>query len=250
MLDKLVLVDQSPIGRSPRSNPATFTGLFDEVRKVFAGTREAKQLGFRSGRFSFNVQGGRCEACQGYGAQRIEMSFLPDLFVTCDVCHGQRFNRQTLRVRYRDKTIAEVLEMSVDEATDFFENFTQIARTLSCMREVGLGYLRLGQPSTTLSGGEAQRIKLAHELARVDSGKTLYVLDEPTTGLHAEDIQRLLNVLEQLVDKGNSVVVVEHHLDVMKRADWMIDLGPEGGLGAAKSWPKGRPNRWRRSSPA
>ncbi|MFO0914560.1 MAG: excinuclease ABC subunit UvrA [Pirellulales bacterium] len=241
LIDKVVCVDQTPIGRSPRSNPATFTGVFDEIRKVFTGTREAKQLGFRSGRFSFNVKGGRCETCQGHGQRRIEMSFLPDLFVTCESCQGRRFNPQTLRVTYRGQTIADVLEMSVDRATEFFENFVHIERTLQCLQQVGLGYLPLGQSSTTLSGGEAQRVKLAHELARAETGRTLYILDEPTTGLHADDIARLLHVLDQLVDRGNSVVVVEHHLDVMKRSDWIIDLGPEGGAAGGRIVAEGTP---------
>ena len=228
-LNRVIQIDQSPIGRTPRSNPATYTGVFDEVRKVFAGTRQAKQMGYRVGRFSFNTNGGRCESCQGQGVQRIEMSFLPDLFVTCDQCRGARFNRQTLQVHYRGRSIADVLNMSVAEGCDFFQNFENMARTLGSLNEVGLGYLPLGQPSTTLSGGEAQRIKLATELASVDSGKTLYLLDEPTTGLHFQDIQRLLNVLNGLVDKGNSVLVIEHNLEVVKSADWVIDLGPEGG---------------------
>ena len=228
-IDKLVQVDQSPIGRSPRSNPATFTGVFDEIRKVYAGTREARQLGYKASRFSFNVKGGRCEGCQGQGVKRIEMNFLPDLTITCPVCNGARFNRQTLQVRYRDKSIADVLDMPVDAAAEFFANFPFIIRPLECLRQVGLGYLTLGQSSTTLSGGEAQRIKLATELARTDTGKTLYILDEPTTGLHFDDVKNLLAVLNRLVDLGNTVLVIEHNLDVMKTADWIIDLGPEGG---------------------
>jgi excinuclease ABC subunit A len=228
-VDKVIQIDQSPIGRSPRSNPATYAGIFDEIRKIFTGTREAKQLGFTASRFSFNVTGGRCEACQGYGVQKIGMSFLPDMFVTCDECHGARFNRQTLRVKYRGLSIADVLGLNVDEAAAFFENFVGVARGLQSLQQVGLGYLPLGQPSHTLSGGEAQRVKLATELARVDTGHTLYLLDEPTTGLHFDDSRRLLEVLNQLVDKGNSVVVIEHNLDVIKSADWIIDLGPEGG---------------------
>jgi excinuclease ABC subunit A len=228
-IDKVVQVDQSPIGRTPRSNPATYTGLFDEIRKVFANTRDARQRGYKAGRFSFNVKGGRCEECQGQGQQRIEMNFLPDLYVDCPVCEGKRFNRQTLEIRYRDQSIADVLDMRVDDAVDFFENFSTIARLLRGLQEVGLGYVTLGQPSTTLSGGEAQRIKLAAELSRVDTGKTVYILDEPTTGLHFDDIRRLLVVLSRLVDLGNTVLVIEHNLDVMKCADWLIDLGPEGG---------------------
>jgi len=226
---KVVQIDQSPIGRTPRSNPATYTGVFDEIRKVFANTRDARRRGYKAGRFSFNVKGGRCEHCQGQGQQKIEMSFLPDLYVTCPECRGSRFNQQTLQIRYRDKSIADVLEMRVDDAAVFFENFPAIARLLSCLREVGLGYLALGQPSTTLSGGEAQRIKLAAELGRTETGNAFYILDEPTTGLHLDDIRKLLVVLERLVDLGNTVVVIEHHLDVIKSADWIIDLGPEGG---------------------
>lgn len=240
---RVVVVDQSPIGRTPRSNPATFSGVFDEIRKVFAGTREAKQRGFSAGRFSFNVKGGRCESCQGYGLQRIEMSFLPDLYVTCAVCNGQRFNQPTLEVRYRGQSIADVLGMSVDEATEFFENFVHITRTLSTFQRVGLGYLRLGQPSKTLSGGEAQRVKLATELARPETGHNMYVLDEPTTGLHAEDIRRLLDVLQQLVEKGNSVIVVEHNLEVIKCADWVLDLGPEGGERGGEVVAEGTPQQ-------
>jgi excinuclease ABC subunit A len=228
-IDKVIEIDQRGLGRSPRSNAATYTGLWDEIRKVFAATKEAKQLGFAANRFSFNVAGGRCEACQGQGLQRIEMNFLPDLFVTCSICQGRRFNAQTLQVQYRGRSIADILEMSIEEAVGFFENFSAIERSLVSLRDVGLGYLKLGQPSTTLSGGEAQRIKLATELARVDTGKTFYLLDEPTTGLHFADIRLLLGVLQKLVDKGNTVLVIEHNLDVIKSADWIIDLGPDGG---------------------
>ena len=228
-IDKVVQIDQTPIGRTPRSNPATYCGAFDEIRKVFASTRDARRRGFKAGRFSFNVRGGRCEQCQGQGQQRIEMNFLPDLYVPCPVCQGKRFNRQTLAVRYRDRSIADVLDMSVDEAVEFFANFPTLARLLGSLQEVGLGYMALGQPSTTLSGGEAQRVKLAAELGRLETGKTLYILDEPTTGLHFQDIKRLLGVLNRLVDRGNTVVVIEHNLDVIKSADWLIDLGPEGG---------------------
>ena len=228
-IDKVVEIDQSPIGRTPRSNAATYLGAFDEIRKVFANTREARRRGYRVGRFSFNVKGGRCERCQGQGVERIEMNFLPDLYVTCPECEGRRFNRQTLEVTYRDRSIADVLDMSVDEAAEFFASFPAIARPLAGLREVGLGYLPLGQPSTTLSGGEAQRIKLAAELSRASTGQTFYILDEPTTGLHFDDVRRLLDVLNRLVDRGNTVVTIEHHLDVIKMADWIIDLGPGGG---------------------
>ena len=242
-IDKVVEVDQSPIGRTPRSNPATYTGLFDEIRKVFAGTRDARALGFKSGRFSFNVKGGRCEECQGQGQRRIEMNFLPDLYVPCPVCEGKRFNRQTLAVRYRGLSIADVLDLRVDEAIEFFENHATIARLLGSLREVGLGYVTLGQSSTTLSGGEAQRIKLAVELGRVDTGKTFYILDEPTTGLHFDDIKKLLTVLGRLADLGNTVVVIEHNLDVMKTADWIIDLGPDGGEGGGHIVATGTPEQ-------
>jgi excinuclease ABC subunit A len=228
-IDKVVQIDQSPIGRTPRSNPATYSGVFDEIRKVFAGTRDARRHGYKSGRFSFNVAGGRCEQCQGQGQQKIEMNFLPDLYVSCPVCEGKRFNRQTLEVRYKGLSIADVLELRVDDALTFFENFPSIARLLASLHEVGLGYVTLGQSSTTLSGGEAQRIKLATELGRLDTGRTLYILDEPTTGLYFDDIRKLLDVLSRLVDLGNTVIVIEHHLDVIKSADWIIDLGPEGG---------------------
>lgn len=242
-IDKVIQIDQSPIGRTPRSNAATYSGFFDEIRKVFAGTRDAKQRGYRISRFSFNAKGGRCEECQGHGVRKIEMNFLPDLYVTCNECDGARFNRSTLQVHYRKKSIADVLQMAVADALEFFENFANIHRTLECLRDVGLGYLPLGQPSTTLSGGEAQRIKLATQLARVDTGKTLYLLDEPTTGLHFDDIRRLLNVLNRLVDRGNTVIVIEHNLDVVKTADWLIDLGPEGGAGGGQIIATGTPEQ-------
>ncbi len=229
-LDKVVHVDQSPIGRTPRSNPATYTGVWDHVRKLFASTTEAKMRGYLPGRFSFNVKGGRCEACSGDGTLKIEMNFLPDVYVPCEVCHGARFNRETLEVHYKGKTVAEVLNMPIEEAADFFAAIPAIARYLRTLTEVGLGYVRLGQPATTLSGGEAQRVKLASELQKRTNGRSIYVLDEPTTGLHFEDIRKLLLVLQGLVDKGNSVVVIEHNLDVIKSADWIIDMGPEGGF--------------------
>ena len=228
-IEKLILVDQKPLGRSPRSNPATYTGIFDEIRKLFAATTEARERGFTASRFSFNNKGGRCETCQGHGERKIDMNFLPDMRVTCSDCRGKRFNRQTLGVGYRDHSIADILDMQISEAHPFFENFSSIHRILDCLQQVGLGYLTLGQPSSTLSGGEAQRIKLANELGRAKSGNTFYILDEPTTGLHFEDLTRLLSVLQQLVAQGNTVLVIEHHLDVIKSADWIIDLGPEGG---------------------
>jgi len=240
-LDRLIHVDQSPIGRTPRSNPATYTGIFDEIRRIFTGTKHAKQLGYKLGRFSFNTQGGRCEECQGQGVQRIEMKFLPDLFVTCSLCQGRQFNRQTLAVRYREKSIADVLAMGIDEAADFFENHATIHKMLRSLVDVGLGYLTVGQRSTTLSGGEAQRIKLAAELGRPALGKTFYILDEPTTGLHTDDIRRLLGVLQQLVELGHTVLVIEHNLDVIKAADWVIDLGPEGGAGGGQVLVAGTP---------
>ena len=228
-LDKIIQVDQSPIGRTPRSNPATYTGLFDVIRDLFAKTPEARARGYKPGRFSFNVKGGRCEVCRGDGQIKIEMHFLPDVYVPCEQCHGKRYNRETLDIRFKGKTIADVLEMPVEEAVEFFANIPKIRRRLETLNAVGLGYIRLGQPATTLSGGEAQRVKLATELCRVATGRTLYILDEPTTGLHFADVERLLEVLQRLVDAGNSVVVIEHNLDVIKTADRIIDMGPEGG---------------------
>ncbi|MDX6365416.1 MAG: excinuclease subunit, partial [Nocardioidaceae bacterium] len=228
-VDKVIHVDQSPIGRTPRSNPATYTGVFDHVRRLFSQTPEAKVRGYQQGRFSFNVKGGRCEACAGDGTIKIEMNFLPDVYVPCEVCHGARYNRETLEVHYKGKTIAEVLDMPIEEAVDFFDAIPAISRHLRTLVEVGLGYVRLGQPAPTLSGGEAQRVKLASELQKRSTGRTVYVLDEPTTGLHFEDIRKLLHVLSQLVDQGNTVIVIEHNLDVIKTADWLIDLGPDGG---------------------
>jgi excinuclease ABC subunit A len=228
-LDKVVHVDQGPIGRTPRSNPATYTGVFDHVRKLFAQTTEAKVRGYQPGRFSFNVKGGRCEACAGDGTIKIEMQFLPDVYVPCEVCHGARYNTDTLQVHYKGKTIADVLNMPIEEAAEFFEAIPSIHRPLQTLVDVGLGYVRLGQPAPTLSGGEAQRVKLASELQRRSTGRTIYVLDEPTTGLHFDDIRKLLGVLGRLVDGGNTVIVIEHNLDVIKTADWVIDLGPEGG---------------------
>lgn len=227
--DKVIDIDQSPIGRTPRSNPATYTGTFDMIRDLFAKTPDAKVRGYQPGRFSFNVKGGRCEACKGDGIIKIEMHFLPDVYVPCEVCKGKRYNRETLEVRYKGKNVADVLEMTIEEACAFFEPITKIHRKLETLEQVGLGYLHMGQPATTLSGGEAQRVKLATELSKRATGSTLYILDEPTTGLHFADVRLLLAVLHDLVDKGNTVLVIEHNLDVIKTADWVIDLGPEGG---------------------
>lgn len=230
-LDKVIAIDQSPIGRTPRSNPATYTGVFDLIRDLFASSKDAKERGYTKGRFSFNVKGGRCEACGGDGIVKIEMHFLPDVYVPCEVCNGKRYNRETLEVKYKGKNIYDVLNMTVEEALIFFENVPSISRKMQTLMDVGLSYIRLGQPSTELSGGEAQRIKLATELSRRGTGKTLYILDEPTTGLHFEDVRKLVEMLQRLADGGNTVLVIEHNLDVIKCADYLIDMGPEGGSG-------------------
>jgi excinuclease ABC subunit A len=242
-LDKVVHVDQNPIGRTPRSNPATYTGVFDHIRKLFAETSESKARGYQQGRFSFNVKGGRCEACSGDGTLKIEMNFLPDVYVSCETCHGARYNRETLQIKYKGRSISEVLEMPIEEAATFFEAISSISRYLTTLVDVGLGYVRLGQSATTLSGGEAQRVKLATELQRRSTGRTVYVLDEPTTGLHFEDVRKLLLVLNSLVDKGNSVIVIEHNLDVIKSADWILDLGPEGGFRGGELVAEGTPEQ-------
>ena len=233
-IDKVIDIDQSPIGRIPRSNPATYTGVFGEIRDLFAKTPEAMIRGYKPGRFSFNVKGGRCETCEGGGMKIIEMNFLPDVFVECETCHGKRFNRETLEIRYKGKSISDVLEMTIDEAVSFFEAIPKIYKKLKTIQDVGLGYITLGQPSTTLSGGEAQRIKLATELSKRDTGNTFYILDEPTTGLHFEDINILMNVLNKLTDKGNTVLIIEHNLDVIKAVDYIIDIGYEGGKGGGQ----------------
>ncbi len=228
-LDKIINIDQSPIGRTPRSNPATYTKMFDAIRTLYADLPESKIRGYGPGRFSFNVKGGRCENCEGQGVLQIEMQFLPDIFVPCDVCHGARYNRETLQVKYKDKSIADVLNMTVSEGSEFFANFGVLSRPLKTLEQVGLGYIRIGQPATTMSGGEAQRVKLSRELSKRGTGRTLYVLDEPSTGLHAADVERLIAVLQALVDQGNTVVIIEHNPDIIKVADWLIDIGPEGG---------------------
>ena len=240
-IDRLIDIDQSPIGRTPRSNPATYTGVFDDIRDLFAQTNEAKIRGYKKGRFSFNVKGGRCEACSGDGIIKIEMHFLPDVYVPCEVCHGRRYNSETLEVHYKEKNISQILDMTVNDAVDFFKHIPKINRKLQTIKDVGLGYVTLGQPATTLSGGEAQRMKLASELHKRSTGKSFYILDEPTTGLHTEDISRLLKVLERFVDDGNTVLVIEHNLDVIKTADHIIDLGPEGGVGGGTIIATGTP---------
>ena len=241
--DKVIHVDQNPIGRTPRSNPATYTGVWDKIRTLFAKTPEAQVRGYGPGRFSFNVKGGRCEACHGDGTLKIEMNFLPDVYVECEECHGKRYNRETLEVKYNGKTVADVLDMPIEEAATFFKAYPSISRYLDTLVQVGLGYIRLGQPAPTLSGGESQRVKLATELQRRSTGKTVYILDEPTTGLHFEDVRKLLLVLQGLVDKGNTVIVIEHNLDVVKSADWIIDLGPEGGDGGGTIVTQGTPEQ-------
>ena len=241
LLDKVIVIDQSPIGRTPRSNPATYTGIFTPIRELFASTPEANVRGYKAGRFSFNVKGGRCENCQGDGVIKIEMHFLPDVYAQCDECHGKRYNREALEIKYKDKTIADVLDMTIDQAASFFDSVPNIARKLQTLVEVGLGYIKLGQPATTFSGGEAQRIKLATELSKRSTGKTMYILDEPTTGLHSADVKRLLGILQQLVDGGNSMIIIEHNLDVIKSADWVIDMGPEGGIGGGTVVASGTP---------
>ncbi len=240
-IDKVVTVDQSPLGRSPRSNPATYTGVFSDIRKLFVELPESKIRGYKPGRFSFNVSGGRCEACRGNGYRTIEMNFLPDVLVPCEECHGKRYNRETLEVRYKGKSIADVLEMTVSQAVEFFENVPSILRKIKVLQDIGLGYIKLGQPSSTLSGGENQRVKLATELAKRDTGRTLFILDEPTTGLHFEDIRVLMKVIDKLVDKGNTMVVIEHNLDVIKCADHIIDLGPGGGREGGRIIAEGTP---------
>jgi excinuclease ABC subunit A len=242
-LDKAIIIDQSPIGRTPRSNPATYTGLFTPIRELFAQTPEAKLRGYSPGRFSFNVKGGRCENCAGDGIIKIEMHFLPDVYVPCEVCHGKRYNREALEIHYKGKTVSDVLDMTCETALQFFENQPSIARKLQTLVDVGLGYIGLGQPATTLSGGEAQRIKLSTELSRRATGRTLYILDEPTTGLHMADVDKLLSMLHALVDAGNSMIVIEHNLDVIKNADWLIDMGPEGGAGGGMVIAEGTPEQ-------
>ena len=234
LVDKVIEISQSPIGRTPRSNPVTYTGIFTPIRELFAGTQEARAKGYKPGRFSFNVRGGRCEACEGDGMIKVEMHFLPDVYVKCDVCNGKRYNNETLTVKYKGKNISEVLNMTVEQATVFFEAVPKIKKKLDTLNQVGLGYLRLGQPATTLSGGEAQRVKLAKELSKTSTGKTIYLLDEPTTGLHFHDVQLLMDVLHKLNSQGNTIVVIEHNLDVIRNSDWIIDIGPEGGNGGGE----------------
>jgi excinuclease ABC subunit A len=240
-LDKVIDINQTPIGKTPRSNPATYTGLFTHIRELFNNVTEAKIRGYKIGRFSFNVKGGRCESCQGMGLVKVEMHFLPDMYIECDECKGKRFNRETLEIKYNKKNIADVLNMSIEEAKSFFINHPAILRKLQTLIDVGMSYIKLGQQATTLSGGESQRIKLSKELSKINTGRTLYILDEPTTGLHFEDIKLLLNVLHNLTDKGNTIIVIEHNLDVIKTADWIIDLGPEGGFEGGEIVASGTP---------
>jgi len=242
-LDKAIIIDQSPIGRTPRSNPATYTGLFTPIRELFASVPESRLRGYSPGRFSFNVKGGRCENCAGDGIIQIEMHFLPDVYITCEVCHGKRYNREALEIHYKGKNISDILDMSCEQALEFFENIPAITRKLRTLVDVGLGYISLGQPATQLSGGEAQRIKLASELSRRPTGRTLYILDEPTTGLHIADIKKLLHTLHALVDTGNSVIIIEHNLDIIKNADWLIDMGLEGGEGGGRIIAEGTPEQ-------
>ena len=242
-IDKVVTVDQSPLGRTPRSNPATYTGVFTDIRNLFVGLPEAKIRGYKPGRFSFNVAGGRCEACGGNGYKTIEMNFLPDVLVPCEVCHGKRYNRETLEVRYKGKSIADVLDMTINQAVEFFAGVPKILKKIQVLQDIGLGYIKLGQPSSTLSGGENQRVKLATELAKKDTGKTLFILDEPTTGLHFEDIRTLLGILNKLVDRGNTVLVIEHNTDVLRSADHIIDMGPDGGAGGGRILASGTPEQ-------
>ena len=242
-IDKVIEIDQAPIGRTPRSNPATYTGVFSPIRELFAMLPESRERGYRPGRFSFNVKGGRCEACQGGGLRRIEMNFLPDVYVTCEVCRGRRYNAETLSVRYKGHSISDLLDMQIADALKILENIPQIRQKLETLVDVGLGYIQLGQSATTLSGGEAQRIKLAKELSRRQTGRTLYILDEPTTGLHFDDVKKLLDVLNRLADLGNTVLIIEHHLDVMKQSDWIVDLGPEGGEGGGRIVAQGTPEQ-------
>lgn len=240
-IDKVVTVDQSPLGRSPRSNPATYTGVFTDIRTLFVNLPEAKIRGYKPGRFSFNVAGGRCEACNGNGYKTIEMNFLPDVLIPCEVCHGKRYNRETLEVRFKGKSIADVLDMTINQACEFFAGVPHILKKIKVLQDIGLGYIKLGQPSSTLSGGENQRVKLATELAKRDTGRTLFILDEPTTGLHFEDVNTLLGILNRLVDRGNTVLVIEHNIDVIQAADHVIDMGPEGGIGGGKIMAAGTP---------
>ena len=242
LVDKVIEISQSPIGRTPRSNPVTYTGIFTPIRELFAGTQEARAKGYKPGRFSFNVRGGRCEACEGDGMIKVEMHFLPDVYVKCDVCNGKRYNNETLTVKYKGKNISEVLNMTVEQASIFFEAVPKIKKKLDTLNQVGLGYLRLGQPATTLSGGEAQRVKLAKELSKTSTGKTIYLLDEPTTGLHFHDVQLLMDVLQKLNSQGNTIVVIEHNLDVIRNSDWIIDIGPEGGNGGGEIVAAGNTN--------